>query len=160
MAHIHEKIDFSVEVFIVHKNRVGRGVHDEVKFWLSIGGHIELDEGPIEAAHREVKEEVGLDIKIAGEAHGTEPETEKNRGYKYLIPPRYMGRCFVTDTHEHVTFVYFATVENDQLSDSVLEHEKGAETKWFSMEDLENTELVPNVKFYAIEALKALGDTE
>lgn len=158
MAHIHEKIDFCVEVFIVHKNKVLLRVHDKLKFWLSIGGHIELDEDPIEAAHREVKEEVGLDIKIIGEAHGPTDDEEKNRGYKYLIPPRYLGRHPVGESHEHIAFVYFAKTDNDNILESVLDHEKGVETKWFSMEELENTELVPNVKFYALEALKELSE--
>ncbi len=157
MPHIHEKIDFCVEVFIVHKNKVLLRVHDKFKFWLSIGGHIELDEDPIEAAYREVKEEVGLDIKIIGDAHGPTDDEEKNRGYTYLIPPRYLGRHPVGEGHEHIAFVYFATTDSDTVLESVLDHEKGVETKWFSMEDLENIELVPNVKFYAVEALKALS---
>ncbi len=62
MPHIHEKIDFTVEVFIVYDNKVLLRKHDKYKKWLSIGGHIELDEDPNQAAIREVKEEVGLDI--------------------------------------------------------------------------------------------------
>lgn len=158
MAHIHEKIDFTAEVFIVHKNKVLLRMHDKYKFWLSVGGHIELDEDPVQAAYREVKEEVGLDIKIVGDAHGPKNGEADNRGYTYLIPPRYLGRHPVGESHEHIAFVYFATSSTYELADSVLDHEKGAETKWFTMEDLENTELVPNVKFYAVEALKALGD--
>lgn len=157
MAHIHEKIDFTVEVLIVHKNKVLLRMHDKLKFWLSIGGHIELNEDPIEAAYREVKEEVGLDIKIIGDAHGPRNQEDKNRGYTYLIPPRYLGKHPVSDTHEHITFVYFATSDTDSVNDSVLDHEKGVETKWFTMEDLENTDLVPNVRFYATEALKELS---
>lgn len=158
MAHIHEKIDFCVEVFIVYQNKVLLRMHDKLKFWLSIGGHIELDEDPVGAAHREVKEEVGLDIKIIGDAHGPRDQEEKNRGYQYLIPPRYLGRHPVGENHEHIAFVYFATSDTDIVADSILDHEKGVETKWFSMEDLENTELVPNVKFYAVEALKELSN--
>lgn len=157
MPHIHEKIDFCAEVFIVHKGKVLLRMHDKFKFWLSIGGHIELDEDPVEAAIREVKEEVGLDIQIAGDAHGPTDQEDKNRGYKYLIPPRYLGRHPVNDHHEHIAFVYFATTDTDIVSESVLDHEKGVDTKWFSKEDLENTELVPNVKFYALKALEALG---
>lgn len=67
-----------------------------------------------------------------------------------------MGRHPVGDTHEHVAMVYFATSDADVISDPMSEHER-AETKWFTMEDLENTELVPNVKYYAIEALKELS---
>lgn len=158
MAHIHEKIDFCVEVFIVYKNKVLLRMHDKFNLWLSVGGHVELDEDPVEAAHREVKEEVGLDINIVGDAYGPRDEQEKNDGYKYLIPPRFMGRHPVKDNYEHVVLVYFATSETDVLNDSVLDHEKGAETKWFSKEDLENTDLVPNIKFYAMEALKELSN--
>jgi 8-oxo-dGTP pyrophosphatase MutT (NUDIX family) len=156
MSHIHEKIDFTVEVFIVYKDKVLLRMHDKFKFWLSIGGHIELNEDPIEAAYREVEEEVGLKVKIIGDALG--PNVENNRDYQYLIPPRYLGKHPVTDTHSHVTFVYFATTESDVISDSVLEHEKGSEVKWVTKEELETMDLVPNVKFYAQEALKELGE--
>ncbi len=156
MPHIHDKIDFCVEVFIVHNNKVLLRVHDKFKFWLSIGGHIELDEDPVEAAIREVKEEVGLDITIVGDAHGPLHGEETNRGYKYLIPPRYLGRHPVSETHEHIAFVYFATSNTDIITESSSDHER-AETRWVSMEELESMDLVPNVKFYAVEALKALS---
>ncbi|MBP9711849.1 MAG: NUDIX domain-containing protein [Candidatus Pacebacteria bacterium] len=153
MSHIHEKIDFCVEVFIVHKNKVLLRMHDKFKYWLSIGGHIELNEDPNQAAIREIKEEVGLDVKIIGYAKPVQPN---DYGYRELIPPKFMGRHRVNENHEHIMFVYFATSDTDQISASVSAHEQ-AETKWFTMEDLENTELVPNVKYYAIEALKELS---
>ena len=65
MPHIHEKIDFTVEVFIVYKNKVLLRMHDKHKIWLSVGGHIELDEDPIQAAICEVKEKLGLMLKLA-----------------------------------------------------------------------------------------------
>ena len=68
MPHIHEKVDFTVEVFIVHNGKVLLRKHDKYKIWLSVGGHIELDEDPNQAAIREVKEEVGLDVKLFGTA--------------------------------------------------------------------------------------------
>ena len=55
MPHIHEKIDFAVEVFVVHKNKVLLRKHDKYKTWLGVGGHIELDEDPNQVAIREVK---------------------------------------------------------------------------------------------------------
>lgn len=156
MPHIHEKIDFCVEVFIVHKDKVLLRMHDKLNIWMSIGGHIELDEDPVQAAYREVKEEVGMDIHIAGVAEGITDQEEKNRGYTYLIPPRYLGKHPVSDTHTHIPFVYFATSDSDVVADSVLDHEKGVETKWFSREDLESADLVPNVYFYATKALEEL----
>jgi len=156
MSHIHEKIDFCVEVFIVYKNKVLLRMHDKYKIWLSVGGHIEPNEDPIEAAIREVKEEVGLDINIIGDAHGPLSDLPENRNYKYLIPPRYLGRHPVNETHEHIAFVYFATTNTDVIANSFNEHEK-AETKWVSIEGLEEMDLIPNVKFYAQEALKAFA---
>lgn len=157
MPHIHEKIDFCVEVFIVHKNKVLLRMHDKYDIWLSIGGHIELNEDPVEAALREVKEEVGLDIKIIGDSSGPLHGLPENRRYKYLIPPRYLGRHPVSDTHEHIAFVYFATTDMDVISRSTSEHEQ-SETRWVNIEELDAMDLVPNVKFYAVEALKELAE--
>jgi len=158
MGHIHEKIDFSVEIFIVHKNKVLLRMHDKLGFWLSVGGHIELNEDPVEAAIREVKEEVGLDIKIIGEADGPLHGEKDNRNYKYLIPPRYLGRHPINEKHEHIVFVYFAKAETDLISESILEHEKGVEMKWMAIDDLNKNEFIPNVKFYAVKALEELGE--
>lgn len=157
MAHIHEKIDFCSEVFIVYKDKVLLRMHDKYKDWFSVGGHIELDEDPVQAAIREVKEEVGLDVNIVGSVDGLDESDPKNKGYKHLIPPRFLGKHRVTEIHEHVVFVYFATSNTDVVADSILDHEKGVETKWFTKEDLENTDIIPNIKFYAMKALEELG---
>jgi len=157
MPHIHDKIDFTAEAFIVYKNKVLLRMHDKHKIWMSVGGHIELDEYPEQAVIREVKEEVGLDIVLSGEAKGPAAGTAENRGYAYLIPPKYMGRHPVSRNHEHVVFVYFAKANTDIISTSKNEHEK-AETRWVTMDELRNMDLVPNVRFYVEEALKELGE--
>ena len=54
MPHIHDNIDFTAEVFVVYKGRVLLRKHDKYKMWLSVGGHIEPDEDPNQAAVREV----------------------------------------------------------------------------------------------------------
>lgn len=38
MPHIHEKIDFTVEVFIVYNNKVLLRKHDKYGIWLSVDG--------------------------------------------------------------------------------------------------------------------------
>ena len=75
-----------------------------------------------------------------------------------MIPPRCLGRHPVNDKHEHVVFVYFAKSKTDLISESILEHEKGVEMKWMTSDDLNKIEIIPNVKFYALEALKELGE--
>ncbi len=151
MPHIHEKIDFTVEVFVVYKNKLLLRMHDKHHIWCSVGGHIELDEDPVQAAIREVKEEVGLDIKLAGDVFATNDEH-----YMNILPPRYLGKNFVNEKHTHIAMVYFATSDTDKLKDAHSEHEK-AETKWVTIEELNKMDLVPNIKFYAEEALKELG---
>jgi 8-oxo-dGTP pyrophosphatase MutT (NUDIX family) len=153
MPHIHEKIDFTAEAFIVHKNKVLLRMHDKLKVWMSVGGHIELDEDPVEAVIREVKEEVGLDVKVAGEINPVENEIYK---YREIIAPKHLGRHNINDTHEHVVFVYYATSDTDEIKDSHSEHER-TQTKWVELEELNTMDLLPNVKFYAMEALKELS---
>lgn len=157
MPHIHDKIDFTAEVFIVHKNKVLLRRHEKYDIWLSVGGHIELDEDPVEAALREVKEEVGLNIEIIGGQKGEGDGSKENRGYKDLIPPKYLGRHPASETHEHIAFVYFGTSDTDKIVDPIDDSEK-AETCWVTITELEDMDLVPNIKFYAKEALKELGE--
>jgi ADP-ribose pyrophosphatase YjhB (NUDIX family) len=152
MPHIHEKIDFTAEVFIVYKGKVLLRMHDKYHIWLSVGGHIELDEDPNEAAVREVQEEVGLDVVLHGQVA---PSTEKD--FKDLIPPEFVSRHRINATHEHVVFVYFATAISDVLT--LSEAEMTSECKWFTREDLLSGEfeLRDNVKRYALAALDVLG---
>lgn len=152
MPHIHEKIDFTVEVFIVHKNKVLLRMHDKFKIWLSVGGHIELDEDPVEAAIREVKEEVGLDVKIVGEVPAFDDDN-----YSYLAVPRYLGKHKVNDVHDHIVLVYFATSDTDQIAEANSDHEK-SETKWVTKEDLATMDLRPNVRHLATKALEELSE--
>ncbi len=156
MAHINEKIDYTVEVFIVYKNKILLRRHEKYDIWLSVGGHIELDETPEQAAIREVKEEVGLDIKLVGHTKGEANGGLENRGHRDLIPPKYLGIHPVSDTHQHIVLVYFAVSETDKILEPLNEKEK-AETCWVSKDELEKMELVPNVLFYAREALKELS---
>lgn len=154
MPHIHEKIDFCAEAFIVHKDKVLLRLHDKYKIWFSVGGHIELDEDPVQAVIREAKEEVGLDIKVSGEIS----RENENEIYKYreIFVPKHLGRHSVTDTHEHVVFVYYATSDTDKIEDSKSDHERSP-SRWVSKEELSTMDLLPNIRFYAEEALKELG---
>jgi 8-oxo-dGTP pyrophosphatase MutT (NUDIX family) len=150
MPHINDKIDLTVEVFIVYGNKVLLRRHDKYKIWLSVGGHIELDEDPNQAALREVKEEVGLDVVLL------DRRTLKinNLKYKELIPPKFLNRHYINDNHEHVTMVYFAVSKTDKIN--LSEEEKSEEVRWFTKEELDDDrfDLRENIRFYAKEALR------
>ena len=149
MPHIHEKIDFTVEVFIVHKNKVLLRMHDKYNIWLSVGGHVELDEDPNQAAIREVKEEVGLDIELVGNRN----EMLDNKEYKELVPPRFLNIHSVSPTHRHITLYYFATTDSDQ----VTPEKQGDKWRWVTKDGLQEMDLQPNVRFHAKKALEELG---
>lgn len=150
MPHIHERIDFTVEVFVVHQGKVLLRKHDKYRLWLSVGGHIELDEDPNEAALREVREEVGLDVRLLGEKLRV---AEEGTEYRELVPPRFVNRHRISDTHEHVTFVYFATADSDRVGNT--SDEKSEEVKWFSRADLDDPKykLRDSIRQYALAAL-------
>ncbi|MDO8564959.1 MAG: NUDIX domain-containing protein [bacterium] len=154
MPHIHDKIDFTVEVFIVHKDKVLLRMHDKFKKWMSVGGHIELHEDPIEAAHREVKEEVGLEIELVGSP--LFPGVEEKE-YRDLIPPVALSRHRVTPVHDHVTLIYFARAKSTDTKVTYAE-DASEECIWCTKEDLEKMDLWQNVKAYALEALNRLGE--
>ena len=155
MPHLHEKIDFTVEVFVVFKNKVLLRIHDKYGIWLSIGGHIEPDEDPNQAAIREVKEEVGLDITLDD---SLQEFREQGKEVKELIPPYFLNRNRVNDQHEHVTLTYFAKTNNDTIT-QLTEREKSKACHWFTKEEIEqNTEIRPNIKHYALKALEKLSN--
>lgn len=154
MSHIHEKIDFTVDVFVVYKDNVLIRKHDKYDKWLAVGGHIELDEDPNEAAIREVKEEVGLDVELVGESPVL---NEKDNSYKELLPPRYMNIHNINPTHQHVSLIYFARSTSDKVVDEGREKSKGY--KWFNVEALNENkeEISESILFYAKRALECLS---
>ena len=148
MPHIHDLIDFTVDVFIAYDNKVLLIFHKKHNMWLQIGGHIELNEDPDEALFREVKEECGLEIEMVGKK---EPQIEV-KGHKFLYAPAFMNIHDTSETHKHIGLVYFAKAKSDNIILSQREH---SDIRWFSKEDLDNPEFGVNeaVKFYAKEAL-------
>ncbi len=154
MPHIHEKIDFTAEVFIVCGNTVLLRKHDKYKMWLSVGGHVELDEDPNRAAVREVKEEVGLDVRL----YDSRKFVLQTDEYEELIPPAFMNRHRISDTHEHVTMTFFGVSNSKELHVDT-DVEVSDELKWFTWAELESLEesIKPQVKRYAMAALEYCG---
>jgi 8-oxo-dGTP pyrophosphatase MutT (NUDIX family) len=103
MAHIHEKIDFTVAIFIVHNEKILLIHHRKLDKWLPLGGHIELDEDPEQAALREAKKESGLDVELLGERPPT-----TSPGTRALIAPRFLDIHRINETHEHIGMIYWA----------------------------------------------------
>lgn len=154
MPHIHDKVDFTAEVFVVHNGKVLLRKHDKYGVWISVGGHIEPDEDPNAAAVREVKEEVGLDVKLY---NGGEDAGPPNGFYKDLIVPQFINRHKISDTHDHIVMYYFATADSGELNLSAREKCDGC--RWFAKEelDLPDYNINEKIKTFAKRALEKLG---
>ena len=154
MAHIHETIDFTVAIFVVHAGRILLIHHRYLDRWLPLGGHIELDEDPEQAALREAEEESGLEVEILGERP---PTTEP--GTRALIAPRFLDIHHITDTHEHVGLIYWARPKNGALALSTDEHH---DIRWCSSGELDRLQppMSNAVKWYCRKAIEEISNGE
>ncbi len=151
MAHIHDLIDFTVAIFVVHDGKVLVIHHRKLNKWLPLGGHIELDEDPEIAALREAKEESGLDVELLGERP---PTTEP--GTRALIAPRFLDIHRISDTHEHIGMIYFARVKAGAVALAEAEHH---DIRWVTAEELETLQppMSDAVKWYCRTALEEVS---
>jgi 8-oxo-dGTP pyrophosphatase MutT (NUDIX family) len=151
MAHIHEKIDFTVAIFVVHDGKVLVVHHRKLGKWLPLGGHIELDEDPETAALREAREESGLDVELLGERP---PTTEP--GTRALIAPRFLDIHRITATHEHIGMIYWARPKTGHVT---LAGEEHLAIRWCSAAEL--GELQPRmsnaVLWYCRQAIREIA---
>jgi len=151
MAHIHEKIDFTVAIFVVHDGKVLLIHHRKLDKWLPLGGHIELDEDPEQAALREAKEESGLDVELLGERPPT-----TSPGTRALIAPRFLDIHRISDTHEHIGLIYWARSKDGKLALAAAEHH---DIRWCSAAELDILQppVSGAVKWYCHAALREIS---
>ncbi len=147
MAHIHERIDFTVVVVVVHDSRVLLVHHRKLDRWLPLGGHIDLDEDPETAALREAREESGLEVELLGERPPT-----TGHGTRALIAPRFLDIHRISDTHEHVGMIYWARPKAGELTLAPDEHRDIRWVTWAELDALQPP-VSAAVKWYCRQAL-------
>ena len=150
MAHIHFKIDFTSAIFVVQDGRVLLVHHRNLKKWLPLGGHIELDEDPETAALREAKEESGLDVELIGERPPT-----TGPGTRALIAPRFLDIHRITDTHEHIGMIYWARPKGGTVTLAPAEHH---DIRWCAPADFDSLQppLSDAVRWYCLKAIEEI----
>ena len=150
VAHIHEKIDFTVAIFVVQRGKVLLIHHRNLDRWLPLGGHIELDEDPEQAALREAKEESGLEVELIGERPPT-----TGPGTRALIAPRFLDIHRITATHEHIGMIYWARPGNGRVTLAQSEHH---DIRWCSAAELDQLQppMSDAVKWYCRQALQEI----
>lgn len=157
MAHIHEKIDFTVAIFVVQEGKVLLIHHRKLDRWLPLGGHIELDEDPEQAALREAREECGFAVELLGERP---PTTEL--GTRALIAPRFLDIHRINETHEHIGMIYWARPRDGGAGRLTLSAGEHYDIRWCSAQELEalRPPVSGAVKWYCRQAIKEVSRSE
>jgi 8-oxo-dGTP pyrophosphatase MutT (NUDIX family) len=139
--------DFTASAFILNEEcEVLLMKHSKLGEWIQPGGHIEEGETPNEAARRETREEVGLEIEFLNE-----PEIESKESDN-LPTPFNVNLHNISEDHMHCDFNYLAlSVEEVEATHS---HEHDGQ-KWFSKEELKQLEDIPeNVRDACLLAIE------
>ncbi|HBU28077.1 TPA: hypothetical protein DEB00_03110 [Candidatus Uhrbacteria bacterium] len=147
MAHIHDLIDFTVSAFIVHEDKILLVHHIKLNKWLQIGGHVELDEDTDQALMREIKEECGLKVEVLSDLCPCEPDAQTTP----LLRPHFLNIHWVSNTHRHCDLGYVCRAIT---AEPKLEEEGAYAIGWFTKEQLEELDTVPNLRQLATKALE------
>lgn len=121
-------------------------LHKKLGIWLPVGGHIDRDELPQDAALREIREESGLDVELFN------PEKQIDMGSaKQLLRPMRLLLEDINEFHQHIDFIYFVFTDSSELSP----HDGEATTlKWFTANEIKTLKNTPgNVKELSAEAI-------
>lgn len=142
---------FTVSVYVVHNDKVLLHKHKKAKILLPVGGHIDLNELPEEAAIRETLEEAGIKIELY-EADSLKDKNVDTEIEKVLINPMHTIWGEVEKGHEHIDFVFYGRSMSEELNPG--ENESDVLT-WYSERELEDIkdELLRDVYLMAKEAI-------
>ena len=134
-------------VYVINDGKVLLHQHKKYKTWFPLGGHIEEDEFPHEAAIREVKEESGFDVKLIDTEIA--PSIELAR-VKRVPSPFCLLHEGIGGDENFFDFIYIAETEE------IVPHPDNNESKdfkWFTYDELINSEIKTHVKNTALAVL-------
>lgn len=158
MAHLNYYLDLCTDAYIVEGDAVLLRLHEKYNIWIGPGGHIDPGEDPNEAALREILEETGLRVELVGPKDWTQTHETSNTD---LVPPLFVSRHMVSDTHTHSVFIFAAKTKTRTINPQ-SEADKGAEFVWVTQEELdrmfkEDKRLRPETHRYASKALELVS---
>lgn len=127
MPHIHDLYDFTTSAFVLHPNedKLLLLKHRKIGKWLQPGGHIELNENPLQALRHELEEETGLTPEDW--SFIAQPDQPKARGNTVLPIPFHFNEHNFDDTHKHIDLCYLVEAKTDKLTESP---DGAEEIKW------------------------------
>jgi len=148
---------FVATVYVVNDGAVALHEHDRLGMWLPPGGHVERDETPHEAARREVREELGLEVELVAPVDDLSSPTAESipKPQHFLLEDINVHGDEVG--HQHIDFVYYGAVASRDI-DPAPGEAAPAEWEWFSASALERRadELEPDVVAAGQRALETV----
>lgn len=133
---------FVTTVYLVNDDRTALHKHKKLGLLLPPGGHIDRDELPHIAGEREVYEETGINIDI-----NEDRQIVKEGAWSRKIPqPDHLLLDDITikdgdPSHQHINFVYFVEVDNDNIDPQGHSEVDSEDWYWFDIDDLESDDL-------------------
>lgn len=118
--------------------RTGLVLHPLFRVWMMPGGHVEPDEGPSEAALREVREETGLDSVRLLQPQTPIPFTDSDTARSLPLPcwvaehPIPDGDNHLREPHVHIDHKYVAIT-----TESKPARQPDHPFKWYAKDELE-----------------------
>lgn len=156
MAHIHTEsgqFDYTVAGYLVHDDKTLLIKHKYLPIWTAPAGHVELDESPMDALYKEIREESGID-KSHLTLIETHPDTRDfTRGDQatYVPVPFDMEFHNITDDHRHINMAYILTCDTDSVQP---EEGESPTFRWFTIDELRAfTDTRPSIIQSAIFAI-------
>ena len=144
---VEYKKSITATVYVINNGKVLLHQHKKYKTWFPLGGHIEENEFPHEAAIREVKEESGFDVNLIETELA--PEIELAR-VKRIPAPFCLLHEGIGGVENFFDFIYIAeTTETEPHP----EDNESKEFKWFSYDELKENDIKPHVKNTALAIL-------
>jgi 8-oxo-dGTP pyrophosphatase MutT (NUDIX family) len=138
---------FTVAVFVVRDGKVLLHWHRKLGMWLPPGGHIERDELPDEAAAREVFEETGVEVELAGERREDVGDPVQ------LHRPAGVQLENIGPGHQHIDLIYFARPKGPS---GIRDEFSADRVGWYAPEDWEGMAVNAEVRGWCESALASL----
>jgi len=102
---------FTVSAFVSRHYATLLHWHTKNQMWLPAGGHVEADEDPIEAVHREVLEETGLTVAVLPTTTPLDYAEPPQLPSPVTIMVEDIAAHPVDGSHQHIDSIYFTTPE-------------------------------------------------
>lgn len=140
----------TVYIFNNEKSKLLLIYHNKFLKWLPPGGHVEDVEAYSNAAEREVKEEIGVDIKlekiIFNNANNgyLEQKIYPSKGEEFCIVEEIIEESTNDINHIHIDHIFISFL--DENIELIIDYKEISKYKWFAIDQIESIDTFDNVK--------------